>query len=290
MSISSPPEASISDLGALRQRIDAIDEAMHRLLIERGDIIDALIHTKKSADMGSAFRPQREADMMRRLAARHTGSLPLEVVESLWRTIIGTFTWLQMPYCVHGDASLGRDIMRDIVRFHFGFTVPLDTHETPEDVIMAVSVSRGDLGVIRFQLENTAPWWLLLEGQETPKIIARLPFIERGADAKRPHPVGKPAFVISKPFDEGLATDSSLLSTQRERPFTQAELAHLQHSGFCVVSQTRMGERCYLLIDATRRDVSVDSPERYLDAYFKEIFVKPFRIEIVGTHAARFTV
>jgi chorismate mutase len=31
------------DLGALRSEIDRIDEAMHRLLMERGEIIDRLI-------------------------------------------------------------------------------------------------------------------------------------------------------------------------------------------------------------------------------------------------------
>ena len=84
-------------LADLRREIDRIDEAMHRLLMERGEIIDTLIATKKTAESGSAFRPAREADMMKRLVERHRGLLPLDTVESIWRVIISTFTYVQAP-------------------------------------------------------------------------------------------------------------------------------------------------------------------------------------------------
>ena len=71
-------------LAELRKEIDRIDEAMHRLLMERGEIIDRLIAAKNTQEVGSAFRPAREADMMRRLVQRHRGILPLDTVESIW--------------------------------------------------------------------------------------------------------------------------------------------------------------------------------------------------------------
>src|SRR3954464_2566025 len=110
-------------LADLRREIDRIDEAMHRLLMERGDIIDTLIATKKTAESGSAFRPAREADMMRRLVARQKGLLSLDNVEKVWRVIIATFTYVQAPFSVHADLSAGEAAMRDSARFHFGFTV-----------------------------------------------------------------------------------------------------------------------------------------------------------------------
>ena len=115
-------------LADLRREIDRIDEAMHRLLMERGDIIDRLIATKRTAESGSAFRPAREADMMRRLVERHRGILPLDTAESIWRVIIATFTYVQAPFSVHADLSAGEAAMRDSARFHFGFTVPFVTH------------------------------------------------------------------------------------------------------------------------------------------------------------------
>src|ERR1700748_2931518 len=100
------------NLGDLRKEIDRIDEEMHRLLMERGDIIDRLIAVKKSQETGSAFRPAREADMMRRLVQRHRGILPLDTAESIWRVIISTFTHVQAPFSVHADLSAGDAPMR----------------------------------------------------------------------------------------------------------------------------------------------------------------------------------
>src|ERR1700709_1955595 len=115
-------------LQVLREEIDAIDEQVHRLLMARGDIIDRLIQVKHTQEVGSAFRPAREADMMRRLVERHRGMLPLDTVESIWRVIISTFTSAQAPFAVHADLSLGESAMRDSARFHFGFTVPYVAH------------------------------------------------------------------------------------------------------------------------------------------------------------------
>src|SRR5919107_4456805 len=94
-------DAPAPSLADLRQEIDRIDETMHRLLMERGKIIDRLIAVKKTSESGSAFRPGREASMMRALAERHEGLLPLDTVESIWRVIIATFTYVQAPYGIH---------------------------------------------------------------------------------------------------------------------------------------------------------------------------------------------
>src|SRR5262252_11227537 len=118
-----------STLADLRREIDDIDAAMHGLLMQRGEIIDRLIAVKYTEEAGSAFRPAREADMMRRLVERHHGILPLDTAESIWRVIIATFTYVQAPFRVHADLSAGDAAMRDCERFHFGFTVPLIAHQ-----------------------------------------------------------------------------------------------------------------------------------------------------------------
>src|ERR1700746_1226234 len=126
-------------LDVLRKEIDAIDAQMHSLLMQRGDIIDRLIQVKNTQESGSAFRPAREADMMRRLVQRHRGILPLDSAESIWRVIIATFTHVQAPFSVHADLSAGDAPMRDSARFHFGFTVPFVAHVGAASVVEAVS-------------------------------------------------------------------------------------------------------------------------------------------------------
>src|SRR3977135_957007 len=99
-----PTKPSLADL---RRDIDRIDEAMHGLLMERGEIIDRLIAVKQTQETGSGVRPAREAEMMRRLVERHKGILPLDTAEGIWRVIISTFTYVQAPFSVHADLSAG---------------------------------------------------------------------------------------------------------------------------------------------------------------------------------------
>ncbi len=201
-----PEKPTLADL---RRELDRLDEAMHGLLMERGEIIDRLIEVKKSQETGgSAFRPAREAEMMRRLVERHKGILPLDTVESIWRVIIATFTYVQAPFSVHADLSAGDALMRDSARFHFGFTVPFVPHMGASGVVAAVSESKGDLGLVPAQaVASVGAWWSALEFDAAPKIIARLPFVER-AD----HPASLPVFVLSRVAAEAMATDAAVWS------------------------------------------------------------------------------
>ena len=197
-------------LDTLRVEIDRIDAAMHALLIDRSAIIDELITIKTRQGGGSAFRPGREAEMMRRIAERHRGRLPLDTVESIWRVIIATFTYVQSTYAVHADMAGGDAAMRDCARFHFGFTVPLMSHFGAEGVIRAVAEAACDLGLIRIEQPlSCAPWWEVLTPPQAPKVIARLPFVERPD-----HPAGIPVVVVARPLAAAAARDVVLHAVQ----------------------------------------------------------------------------
>lgn len=190
-------------LADLRNEIDRIDACLHEMLMQRGEIIDRLIAVKARTGGGSAFRPGREAEMMRRLVERHKGILPLDTVESIWRIIISTFTFVQANYSVHADISGGDAQMRDGCRFHFGFTVPYIAHQGVAAVVGAVAEASGDLGLVPVEAGPAAgAWWQHLTAPTAPKIIARLPFVER-----HDHPAGTPLFVIAKPVEDGAARD-----------------------------------------------------------------------------------
>jgi chorismate mutase len=191
------------NLGELRKEIDRIDETMHALLMERGDIINRLISVKKTQESGSAFRPAREADMMRRLVQRHHGILPLDTAESIWRVIFATFTHVQAPFAVHADLSAGDAMMRDSARFQFGFTVPFVTHVGAAGVGEAVSESKGDHGLVpAFATAHGGAWWAALEFSSAPKIIARLPFVDRPD-----HPAPLNVFVVSRASADAMVTE-----------------------------------------------------------------------------------
>lgn len=184
-----------------RREIDRIDEAMHALLMERGAVIDRLIAIKRTSATGSAFRPGREADMMRRIAERHEGRLPLATAEHLWRTIIATFTHVQAPFTLHVEQGAEALAMHDLARFHVGFDVPLKGHGTATRVAAAVAASTGDLGLVRLDAEPAAVWWEILGG-DGPQVMARLPFLQAPG-----HPAPTPALVLARPLGPATASD-----------------------------------------------------------------------------------
>ena len=273
------PHQNTPSLADLRREIDRIDEAMHALLIERGGIIDQLIAVKKSQETGSAFRPAREADMMRRLVQRHHGSLPFDTVESIWRVIISTFTYVQTPFSVHADLSAGDAHMRNSARFHFGFTVPFEPHMGAASVVQAVTASRGDLGLVpAFAVTGAGPWWTALEFETAPKIIARLPFVERAN-----HPAGLPVFVISRVAADAMVTETEVWSV-RVSGWSASAVDKLAGTAEAIAVPDRAFDGGALLISVARGGIG---------AVAETLLATGASIRsrtLVGSHATRYTV
>jgi chorismate mutase len=270
-------EVALTDL---RRDIDRIDASMHELLIERGAIIDTLIAVKKTQESGSAFRPAREADMMKRLVERHHGSLPLDTVESIWRVIISTFTYVQAPFAVHADLSTGDALMRDSARFHFGFTVPFVPHMGAASVVQAVTESKGDLGLVpAFAFAGGGPWWAALEFATAPKIIARLPFVERPD-----HPAAMPLFVVSRVAADAMVTETEVWS-MRVSGWRAASVNAVTKTAADIVAVPDQA------FDGAALLVSV--PRGGIDAVTKALVGIGASIRsaaLVGSHATRYTV
>jgi chorismate mutase len=266
-------------LADLRVDIDRIDAGMHALLMERGTIIDRLIAVKARQGGGSAFRPGREASMMHDIVRRHTGHLPVDTVESIWRIIISTFTYVQAHYSVHADIMGGDANMRDSVRFHFGFTVPFIAHNGAMGVIDSVAAATGDLGMIRVEGHTLAgAWWLRLIEPEAPKIIARLPFVERPD-----HPAGMPVFLLSKPLNEAAARDTVLYSVSMER-WREAIPAELGKFNGEIIGNAAISNGLSLLV-ALPGSCAMGKVAFAMGS----IGVGDLRIAEVGSHAARYS-
>jgi chorismate mutase len=272
------PTLAVDALAELRGEIDRIDLDMHRLLMQRGEIIDRLIAVKRAQGGGCAFRPDREAQMMRALVERHRGLLPVDAVEGVWRVIVSTFTYVQANYSVHADDSGGDAQMRDSARFHFGFTVPYVPHHGAGAAIDAVAASRGDLGMLRATgtLADGA-WWVRLIGEDAPKIIARLPFVERPD-----HPAGLPVFIVARPAADAASRDIMLYAIN---------LPRWSHSIPAVVSALE-GEILASAPYAGGLSLMVAAPGRTAAGRFAQELaaagVADARVEPIGSHAGRY--
>jgi hypothetical protein len=69
-------------------------------------------------------------------------------------------------------------------------------------VVAALKSSPGDIGLVPAASTAGGAWWSALEADDAPKIIARLPFVER-AD----HPAGLPIFVLARPHPDAIVTE-----------------------------------------------------------------------------------
>jgi chorismate mutase len=273
------PRKAPPSLADLRREIDRIDASMHELLIERGEIIDQLIAVKKTEETGSAFRPAREAEMMRRLVRRHHGSLPLDTAESIWRVIISTFTYVQAPFSVHADLSAGDALMRDSARFHFGFTVPFVAHMGAATVVEAVTTSKGDLGLVpAFAIPGGGPWWTALEFASAPKIIARLPFVER-AD----HPAALPVFVISRVAADAMVTETEVWS-MRVSGWNARAVQTLAELADVIAVPDRAFDGAALLVSVATGGIEV------VRKAVVKIGASIRSSALVGSHATRYTI
>jgi chorismate mutase len=273
--MSQPP----SPLAHLRVEIDRIDTGIHELLVERGEVVGRVIEAKRAAgDTGSAFRPDREAELMRKIVLKTPGRWPVDTPENIWRVIVATSTFTQVPYSVHADLSGGDIPMRESMRFHFGFTVPFVPADDSMAVIAAVDVSTGDLGMFRIdQSASLGAWWKGLERPSAPKIIARLPFAERSD-----HPVGLPVFVIARPQRDGLARETILASVRAER-WRAGAFDALRALDAELVSSAGDANGANLLI-AHPADISADA----LTDALAGAKCAPSRYIEIGCHARRF--
>ncbi len=133
------------------------------------------IEAEKRVSPGrSAYRPVREADMMRRLVDRHAGPFPLAAAEHVFREIISSFIRLQAPFSVHlSDAT---PELRDLARFQFGTLTPLVVHGDAAAALSGIEARGADLGLVPVDAGPDI-WWEKLGGADGLNVVARVPFL-----------------------------------------------------------------------------------------------------------------
>jgi chorismate mutase-like protein len=171
-----------SDLAELRRRIDAIDNRMHDLLIERAAVVARVAASKKDGEV-AFYQPAREAQILRRLATRHRGALPFATIVQIWRELLAAMVRLETPFAVAVFEPSCSPGLRDLARGHYGSLAPIGTCGSAGEVIRAVSEGDATVGVLPMpQPGDRDPWWphLVWPDDRVPRVIARLPFGARG--------------------------------------------------------------------------------------------------------------
>lgn len=213
------------ELLAYRQQIDAIDDKLIALMIERIGIVGKVGEYKRKTAAGRCpIRPAREAEMLRRVAEEFKGtSFPPVAAAAMWRIIIGAST------SAEGDMSLSvyaPDRENDLywmAREYFGTASAITRQPHIKRVIGDILDGKAAVGIIpTLRSDDTTYWWtnLMQQGENTPKIFAHIPFIYTG-ETPRNAPA---ALAIAKLRPEPSGDDVSLLVFEGDQNLSQHKI------------------------------------------------------------------
>lgn len=142
-----------ADLEAVRARIDAVDEEIHRFISERARLAQQVGISKAAGGRAVDFyRPEREAQVLRRARARNAGPLRDEEVLRLFREIMSACLAQQEPLKV---AFLGPEgtFTQTALLNHFGHSVRALPLLSIDEVFHEVEAGNADFGVV--PIENS---------------------------------------------------------------------------------------------------------------------------------------
>ena len=210
------------NLATIRREIDSIDDSIHDLIMRRTSLIEQIRAAKVGGDF---YRPAREAEIVRRLIARHKGPFPKFSLVRMWREMMAAITRLQGPFSIAAFVADQEPGYWDVARSHFGVTVDIVVHQTPRSVLSAVRERTATVGLLPMPEEGEAdPWWSGLGSATDPMfIIAKLPFAPIGAR-------GDPrALLVGLVRQEKSGDDHSFLLVETAEPVSRARLTDALH-------------------------------------------------------------
>jgi chorismate mutase/prephenate dehydratase len=142
------------DLGKIRERIDSIDARIHELLNERARFAQLVGISKTTSGKAVDFyRPEREAEVLRKALKRNRGPLRDEEIARLFREIMSACLAQQEPLKV---AFLGPEgtFTQAAVLKHFGSSVRALPLPAIDEVFHEVEGGIADFGVV--PIENSS--------------------------------------------------------------------------------------------------------------------------------------
>ncbi|MGV6825569.1 MAG: prephenate dehydratase [bacterium] len=135
-------------LAKVRERIDALDEQIQTLINERAAAAAEVADIKQAGDGDALFyRPEREAQVLRRIMARNQGPLGDEEMTRLFREIMSACLALEYPLNI---AFLGPEgtFTQAAALKHFGHSVSTQPVGSISDVFQEVEGGNCHYGVV----------------------------------------------------------------------------------------------------------------------------------------------
>lgn len=221
------------ELDAIRQRIDALDNNVHDLLMERADLVMKISAEKKKNGI-QIVQPAREARMIRRLVARHRAPLPEETIVRIWRELVGSISLLQTGLSVAVSSDLHE--YWDMARDYFGAVLPMQKTDTSEALKLVLD-DKINFAVLPWP-DEIHTWWRRLIDHPELKIIQRLPFGDKENYKYDQHP----CLVVAKSGFDTSDDDKSFIAVKKD------ELEVIRN-GFSIINTYQAGDDILVEID-----------------------------------------
>lgn len=227
-------------LEEIRKKIDAIDNQVHDLLMERASLVSSVAHAKKESGM-QIVQPAREARMMRRLLARHEGPLPKKTIIRIWRELVGSVSLLQTGLNVVISDEGDSHTYWDMAKNYFGSAVPMHVSKGQQSVISEILEDKSSFAVLPWpELDQEMPWWSHLfnrqnQDQRELSIIGGLPYEKTGMDNSSE--VFEKALVVSKMKFMPSDMDNSFIGLELKADISRARVKEkAEQSGLEVIN------------------------------------------------------
>jgi chorismate mutase/prephenate dehydratase len=143
----------VDELSALRGEIDAVDEQIQRLIAERAQYAKEIGILKGLTKTVEFYRPEREAQVLRKVVERNAGPLRDEEMVRLFRELMSACLAQEEPLKI---AYLGPEgtFTQSAVFKHFGHSVHALAVPTIDEVFHEVESGTADFGVA--PIENSS--------------------------------------------------------------------------------------------------------------------------------------
>jgi chorismate mutase/prephenate dehydratase len=149
-----PPQGAAIELGSLRADIDAVDEQLHELLNRRARLAQSAgISKHEDGHTVDYYRPEREAEVLRRALERNPGPLRNEEIVRLFREIMSACLAQEEPLKVAFLGPEGTFTQQAVFR-HFGHSVRALALATVDEVFQEVEAGNADFGIVA--IENSS--------------------------------------------------------------------------------------------------------------------------------------
>jgi len=162
--------SNMSNIDNIRNKIDAIDNRIHDLIMKRTLYVkDISLEKAKSSNKKIViYRPLREYEVLVKLIKKHKGDFPIDVLIKIWRTMIGAYISMQGNLNISYFSSY-----RELVNNHFGMTVNYSKIKNVKKSLDLLSLNKIDLLVLPVP-NSRRDWWALLLNYKSLSIIGEL--------------------------------------------------------------------------------------------------------------------